>query len=75
MSSGRLFDNRCLQEVNAMKKIANFTLVIVGLIIILFAVFCPSRIAEVHSVTWRLVIGLLGCFSLVSGMYKMARNN
>ena len=56
-------------------KIANFTLVIVGLIIILFAVFCPSIIAEAHSVTWRLVIGLLGCFSLVSGMYKMARNN
>lgn len=49
-------------------KIANFTLVIVGLIIILFAVFCPSIIAEAHSVTWRLVIGLLGCFSLVSGI-------
>ena len=56
-------------------KIANFTLVIVGLIIILLAVFCPSIIVEVHSVTWRLVIGLLGCFSLVSGMYKMTRNN
>lgn len=49
-------------------KIANIALVIVGLIIILFAVFCPSIIAEVHSVTWRIVVGLLGCFSLVSGM-------
>ena len=66
--------NRYLQG-DAIMKTANFTLVIVGLIIILFAVFCPSIIAEVHSVTWRLVIGLLGCFSLVSGMYKMVRNN
>ena len=56
-------------------KIANFTLVIVGLIMILLAVFCPAIIAEVHRVTWRLVIGLLGCFSLVSGIYKMTRNH
>lgn len=45
--------------------------VIVGLIVILFAIFCPSIIAEIHSATWRVVIGLLGCFSLVSGMYKI----
>lgn len=50
-----------------MKKV-NFTLVIAGLIIILFAVFCPPIIAEVHGAAWRLVIGLLGCFSLVSGI-------
>ncbi len=50
-----------------MKK-ADFTLMIAGLIIILFAVFCPSIIAELHGAAWRLVIGLLGCFSLVSGI-------
>ena len=53
-----------------MKK-TNLSLVIVGLIVILFATFCPSIIAEVHSVTWRTTIGLLGCFSVVSGMYKI----
>lgn len=53
-----------------MKK-TNIPLVIVGLIVILFATFCPPIIAEVHSITWRITIGLLGCFSLVSGMYKI----
>ncbi|MCM1204939.1 MAG: hypothetical protein NC300_12425 [Bacteroidales bacterium] len=52
---------------------SNIILGIVGLIILLFAAFCPSIIAEVHSVTWRIVIGLLGCFSFVSGIYKMVR--
>lgn len=33
-----------------MKKI-NIVLVIAGLIVILFSAFCPSTIAEVHSVT------------------------
>lgn len=49
--------------------------VIVGLIVILFAIFCPSIIAEIHSATWRVIIGLLGCFSLVSGMYKIVIKN
>lgn len=46
-------------------------LLVVGLIIILFAVYCPSIIAEVHSEMWRIIIGLLGCFSVASGMYKI----
>lgn|GEM_PF-6708041 len=50
---------------------SNIILVIIGLIIILFAVFSPSIIASVHSMTWRIIIGLLGCFSLVSGIYKI----
>lgn len=50
-------------------------LIIVGLIVILFVAFCPSTIAEVHSITWRIVIGLLGCFSFVSGMYKIVCKN
>jgi len=45
-----------------MKKV-NIALVIIGVIVILFAAFCPSIIAEVHSITWRIVIGLSGCFS------------
>ena len=49
----------------------NIILVILGLIIILFAVFSPSIIASVHGVTWRIIIGLLGCFSFVSGIYKV----
>lgn len=53
-----------------MKK-SNIILIILGLIIFLFAVFSP--IAEIHSIAWRIVIGLLGCFSLVSGFYKIAR--
>ena len=35
-----------------MKK-ANVALITVGLIIILFAVFSPLKIAEVHNVSWR----------------------
>lgn len=52
-----------------MKK-ADIALVITGSVIILFAAFCPAIIAEVHSVTWRITIGLTGCFSFVSGMYR-----
>lgn len=55
-----------------MKK-SNITLIILGVIIVLFAVFCPSIIIEIHSMTWRIVIGLLGCFSLISGFYKIVR--
>ena len=51
---------------------SNIILVIIGLIIVLFAVFPPSIKASVHGVTWRIIIGLLGGFSLVSGIYKMA---
>ncbi len=50
---------------------SNIILVIIGLIIILFAIFSPYIITSVHSVTWRIIIGLLGCFSLISGIYKM----
>ena len=50
-----------------MKK-ANVALLILGLIVILFAIFTPSIIAEIHSLAWRIVIGLLGIFSLVAGI-------
>lgn len=50
---------------------SNIILVIIGLIIILFAVFSPSIIANIHSMTWRIVIGLFECFSFVSSIYKV----
>lgn len=52
-----------------MKK-ANIVLIIIGLIIVLFSIFCLPIIAEVHGMVWRIIIVLLGCFSLVSGIYK-----
>lgn len=55
-------------------KPVNIALLIAGSVIILFAVFCPSIIAEAHSVIWRITIGLLGCFALFSGIYKIQQN-
>lgn len=57
-----------------MKKI-NIVLIIVGVVIILFAVFCPLMIAEIHSLAWRIIIGLLGGFAFISGIYKIAHKN
>ena len=55
-----------------MKKV-NIAIVIIGLIIILFVAFCP--LAESKSIAWRISIGLVGCFSLVSGVYKIVCKN
>lgn len=52
------------------KQLQGITLIAVGLIVVLFAIFCPLIIAEVHAIMWRIIIGLLGCFSFVSGIYK-----
>lgn len=53
-----------------MKK-SNITLIILGLIVILFAIFSPPIIAETQGLAWRIVIGLLGIFSLGAGIYKI----
>lgn len=45
--------------------------VALGALMILFAVFCPAVIAQVHPLAWRTVIALLGCFLLISGVYRM----
>lgn len=50
---------------------SNIILLIIGLIIVLFAVFPASIIVSMHSMTRRNIIGSLGCFSLVFGIYKM----
>ena len=55
-----------------MKKV-NIVKVIIGLIIILFVAFCP--LAESKSMAWRISIGLVGYFSLVSGAYKIVCKN
>lgn len=55
-----------------MKK-KNIVLIIIGLIIILLVMFCP--LLKIHSIAWRIIIGLLGCFSFVSGIYKAAQKN
>ncbi|MDE7184521.1 MAG: hypothetical protein K2O40_08625 [Lachnospiraceae bacterium] len=55
-----------------MKK-ANIAMVIIGLIVILFVAFCP--LAESKNMAWRISIGLVGCFSVVSGAYKIVCKN
>ena len=52
-------------------KRSNVSLIILGLIVILFAIFSPSIIAEMQGMAWRIVIGLLGIFSLGAGIYKI----
>lgn len=54
-------------------KRANIIMISVGLVIILFVVFCP--LAEEKTMAWRISIGLTGCFSFVSGVYKIVRKN
>ena len=53
-----------------MKKV-NVVLIILGVIVSLFAIFSQSIIAEMHGLAWRIVIGLLGIFSLGAGIYKI----
>ena len=55
-----------------MKK-ANIAMILIGLIIILFVAFCP--LAESKTMAWRISISLVGCFSLVSGVYKTVCKN
>ena len=55
-------------------KIANIALIVIGVIILLFVAITPlPTIFEIHGVAWRIIIGLLGCFALVLGVYKSVR--
>lgn len=50
----------------------NVVLIIVGLIFVLFVVICPlPAILAVPGITWRIIVGLLGCFLFILGIYKM----
>ena len=52
----------------------NIALIIVGLIFLIFVVICPfPAMLAVPGVVWRIIIGLLSCFSLVLGVYKTTR--
>ena len=54
-----------------MKEIA---LIIVGALLLLFAAVYPlPTLLAIHGTAWRVIIGLLGCFSLASGIYKTIR--
>ena len=51
-----------------MKKL---TLIMIGLILIIFVMICPfPTILAVPGAAWRMIIGLLGCFLLALGIYK-----
>ena len=54
-----------------MKEIA---LIIVGTLLLLFAAaYTLPTLLAIHGTAWRVIIGLLGCFSLASGIYKTIR--
>ena len=51
----------------------NVVLIIVGLIFLLFVAICPlPTILAIPGIAWRIIIGLLGCFLFILGIYKMA---
>lgn len=57
-----------------MKK-TGIALMITGALIVSFAVFCPWVIADIHDLAWRIAIGVLGCFAVVTGVYKAVCRN
>lgn len=57
-----------------MKKMI-LALIVVGVLMILFALCCPMFIAEIHGLAWRIVIGVLGVFALSCGVWKLVREN
>lgn len=51
----------------------NIALIVVGLIFLIVAVIFPfPTMLAISGVAWRIIIGLLGCFSLVLSIYKIA---
>lgn len=54
----------------------NVVLLIVGFNFLLFAMICPfPPILAVPGIAWRIIIGLLGCFLFIPGIYKMVCKN
>ncbi len=52
----------------------NISLMIVGLILLIFVAICPlPMMFSISGIAWRIIIGLLSCFSLAFGIYKTAR--
>jgi hypothetical protein len=53
----------------------NIVIIVIGFIVLIIAAICPlPMILGISGIAWRLIIGLLGCFSLVLGIYKISRN-
>ncbi len=54
----------------------NIAYLMVGLILFILAVIYPlPTIFAVSGIVWRILIGLLGCFSFTWGIYKTVRKN
>ncbi len=53
--------------------IKNIARIAVGLMLLFAAIICPfPTILAVSGIVWRIIIGLLGCFLLALGIYKIA---
>ena len=50
----------------------NFVLLVIGLLLIVFVMIFPlPTIFTVSGVVWRVIIGLLSCFFIVSSIYRI----
>ena len=50
----------------------NFVLLVIGLLLIVFVMIFPlPTIFTVSGVVWRVIIGLLSCFLIVSSIYRI----
>lgn len=53
--------------------IRNIILIVVGLIVLMVTVICPfPMMLGISGIVWRVIIGLLGCFSLILGIYRIS---
>ncbi len=53
--------------------IKNIARIAAGLMLLFAAIICPfPTILAVSGIVWRIIIGLLGCFLLALGIYKIA---
>lgn len=54
--------------------IKNILFIVVGLIVLMATVICPfPMMLGISGIVWRVIIGLLGCFSLILGIYKISK--
>lgn len=53
--------------------IKNIILIVVGLIVLMVTVICPfPMMLGISGIVWRVIIGLLGGFSLILGIYRIS---
>ncbi len=53
--------------------IKNMTRIAVGMMLLFVAIICPfPMILAIPGIMWRIIIGILGCFLLALGIYKIA---